>query len=115
MKDPQAKFLAIKSVVGGLPPPNRLVCLVNSVYCDRALLRAISELAGAVYAHSDVNLMTPENLSIVLGPCLLWSENDLDPMQAGLEAFKAIADAGHINGIILCIIENRAEIFKPKK
>ncbi|NXK49051.1 3BP1 protein, partial [Chauna torquata] len=70
----------------------------------RYLIKFLAKLAE----HQEVNKMTPSNIAIVLGPNLLWSQqNTGDPMQLDLASVSSI----QVVGIVEALIQNADTLF----
>uniref|UniRef100_A0A3Q1GDB3 Rho GTPase-activating protein 17 n=1 Tax=Acanthochromis polyacanthus TaxID=80966 RepID=A0A3Q1GDB3_9TELE len=128
--DPHAVAGALKSYLRELPEPLMTFGLFDEwiqasnvsdpdkrlqdlwVTCDRlpkthkANLRYLVKFLAKLALDSEVNKMTPTNISIVLGPNLLWSNAD------GSLAEMAAATSVHVVSIIELIIQH-ADWFFP--
>ncbi|KAM9637563.1 SH3 domain-binding protein 1 isoform 2-T2 [Morphnus guianensis] len=70
----------------------------------RYLIKFLAKLAE----HQEVNKMTPSNIAIVLGPNLLWSQqNTGDPMQLDLASVSSI----QVVGVVEALIQNADVLF----
>uniref|UniRef100_A0A8C4SBK6 Rho GTPase-activating protein 17 n=1 Tax=Erpetoichthys calabaricus TaxID=27687 RepID=A0A8C4SBK6_ERPCA len=127
--DPHAVAGALKSYIRELPEPLMTFQLYDEwiqassitdhdkkmqalwVTCDqlpkankanfRYLIKFLSKLAK----ESDVNKMTPSNISIVLGPNLLWAKNE------GTLAELAASTSVHVVSIIECFVQHSDWFF----
>jgi len=73
------------------------------------VLHYLAEFQARVIAHSDVNLMTIENLAVVFGPNLLRTENTLQNSQ------RLVKDSPIVAKIMETIVLQRESIFKGSK
>ncbi|KFP92534.1 SH3 domain-binding protein 1, partial [Apaloderma vittatum] len=80
-------------------------CLPQESYNNlRYLIKFLAKLAE----HQEVNKMTPSNIAIVLGPNLLWSEqNTGDPMQLDLASASSI----QVVAVVEALIQNADSLF----
>ncbi|XP_069712272.1 SH3 domain-binding protein 1 isoform X2 [Phaenicophaeus curvirostris] len=70
----------------------------------RYLIKFLAKLAE----HQEVNKMTPSNIAIVLGPNLLWSQqNTGDPVQLDLASASSI----QVVGVVEALIQNADTLF----
>ncbi|KAM8843904.1 rho GTPase-activating protein 17b isoform 2-T2 [Spinachia spinachia] len=130
--DPHAVAGALKSYLRELPEPLMTFGLYDEwtqasnvsdtdkrlqalwVTCDRlpkthkANLRYLVKFLAKLAQDSDVNKMTPSNISIVLGPNLLWAKTE------GTLAEMAAATSVHVVAIIEPIIQH-ADWFFPEE
>ncbi|CAK6964778.1 rho GTPase-activating protein 17b isoform X3 [Scomber scombrus] len=130
--DPHAVAGALKSYLRELPEPLMTFSLYDEwtnasnvsdsdkrlqalwVVCDRmpkthkANFRYLVKFLAKLAQDSDVNKMTPSNISIVLGPNLLWAKTE------GTLAEMAAATSVHVVAIIEPIIQH-ADWFFPEE
>eukprot|EP00727_Mastigamoeba_balamuthi_P005298 m51a1_g14767 putative rho gtpase-activating protein 1 (476) ;mRNA; r:371231-373160 len=90
MQDPSLnddqRCAAVKDVLTRLPEPNKL------------LLWHICLFAYELSRHSAVNKMTVENISVCLGPTLIWRRpEDIDPA-------SALSEMGYVNMLVRLLI-----------
>ncbi|XP_014818981.1 PREDICTED: SH3 domain-binding protein 1 isoform X1 [Calidris pugnax] len=70
----------------------------------RYLIKFLAKLAE----HQEVNKMTPSNIAIVLGPNLLWpQQNTEDPVQLDLASVSSI----QVVGVVEALIQNADTLF----
>ncbi|KAM6321046.1 SH3 domain-binding protein 1 [Aegotheles albertisi] len=70
----------------------------------RYLIKFLAKLAE----HQELNKMTPSNIAIVLGPNLLWTQqNNEDPVQLDLASVSSI----QVVGVVEALIQNADTIF----
>ena len=89
-----------------LPPINfdilkYLVRFLAKVYIRVHVCRASLLSFPQVSAHEEVNKMSPSNISIVIGPNLIWGTNPV----------ASLAALGDINSFTFLLINHSSEIF----
>ncbi|KAH3759462.1 Rho GTPase-activating protein 8 [Pelomyxa schiedti] len=100
------KWEAIRTLTSKLPEDHQV------------LLHAVLKLAVDIQKESEVNLMTTENIAIVLGPCLMWrpreplAPGERPPADVTLqERLKALSDVASSNTTVQTLISNYSTIF----
>eukprot|EP01130_Rhizamoeba_saxonica_P010891 TRINITY_DN448_c0_g1_i1.p1 TRINITY_DN448_c0_g1~~TRINITY_DN448_c0_g1_i1.p1 ORF type:complete len:1441 (-),score=306.31 TRINITY_DN448_c0_g1_i1:49-4371(-) len=73
-------------------------------YHNYQCLKRILQLGVQILAFSDLNLMTPENLAIVLCPSILYDQNP-DPI-------SQLKDVQNANLVMVFLLENYSQIFE---
>ncbi|KAL2309245.1 hypothetical protein Nmel_005430 [Mimus melanotis] len=94
LKDIDSRIQSLRDACSRLPQDS-----YNNL---RYLIKFLAKLAE----HQEVNKMTPSNIAIVLGPNLLWSQqNTGDPMQLDL------ASVSSIQAVVEALIQNVDTLF----
>ncbi|XP_036257012.1 LOW QUALITY PROTEIN: SH3 domain-binding protein 1 [Molothrus ater] len=94
LKDIDSRLQSLRDTCSRLPQDS-----YNNL---RYLIKFLAKLAE----HQEVNKMTPSNIAIVLGPNLLWSQqNTGDPMQLDL------ASVSSIQAVVEALIQNVDTLF----
>eukprot|EP01102_Stenamoeba_stenopodia_P001870 TRINITY_DN11692_c0_g1_i1.p1 TRINITY_DN11692_c0_g1~~TRINITY_DN11692_c0_g1_i1.p1 ORF type:complete len:684 (-),score=223.22 TRINITY_DN11692_c0_g1_i1:11-2062(-) len=89
----EERVAEVKRLVHQLPPPNYL------------LLRALITLCAKIARNQEVNKMTPNNISIVICPNVLYSKET--------STMSMVEDISSSQNIFVTIIESYRDIFEP--
>ncbi|XP_019370791.1 PREDICTED: SH3 domain-binding protein 1 isoform X1 [Gavialis gangeticus] len=95
-KEPEERVQSLRDTCSRLPQDS-----YNNL---RYLIKFLAKLAE----HQEVNKMSPSNIAIVLGPNLLWSQqNTGDPLQLDLASVSSI----QVVGVVEALIQNADSLF----
>uniref|UniRef100_A0A7M4G3M3 SH3 domain binding protein 1 n=1 Tax=Crocodylus porosus TaxID=8502 RepID=A0A7M4G3M3_CROPO len=99
-KEPEERVQSLRDTCSRLPQDS-----YNNL---RYLIKFLAKLAE----HQEVNKMSPSNIAIVLGPNLLWSQqNTGDPLQLDLASVSSI----QVVGVVEALIQNADSLFPGGK